>query len=321
MARHFRAEEREVIAQRLAAGVTQKAIGMELHRPERTIRREIARNSIGGVYCAVQAQKLSEQRRRRGRAKCRKTAQPEVVDYIIEGLRKFWSPDQIAGRSRLDFPDQPQRWISRQSIYNWLEKYDHRRSLQKCLRRHWRVRRPRKPPPQPPPQALAERPAIVDQRGRDGDWEGDTIVGPGLAALISLVERRSGFLALMPTPRRRARPVRLAITGRLSHYPAELRQSLTLDNGPEFSEEEELEHALGLRVYHTQPHCPWQRGCIENLNGLIRQYCPKGTNFHDLSRYRIAQIEHSLNERPRKRLNYQTPSEIFRQKCQRTIQT
>ena len=321
MAPQLKAEEREVIAQRLAAGVTRKAIGAELHRSERTIRREIKANSIAGIYCAVQAQKLSEQRRRLGRAKCRKTAQPEVVHYLITGLRKFWSPDQIAGRSRVDFPDQPKRWVSRQLVYNWLEDYDHRQPLQKKLRRRWRVRRPRKPRLQVPTQALADRPAIVDQRGRDGDWEGDTIVGPGLAALISLVERRSGYLALLPTPRRCARPVRRAITGRLSHYPPEQRRSLTLDNGPEFTEEEELERALGLRVYHTQPHCPWQRGCIENLNGLIRQYCPKGTNFHDLSRYRIAQIEHSLNDRPRKRLHYQTPNEIFHQQCQRTIQT
>lgn len=107
----------------------------------------------------------------------------------------------------------------------------------------------------------------------------------------------------------------------MTQLPPALRQSLTLDNGPEFGQPELLEKAVGVTVYKTEPHSPWQRGCIENLNGLIRQYFPKGTRFDDLTRYQISQVERSLNHRPRKRLNYQTPSEVFLQQCQRAIQT
>lgn len=321
MATHLKAEERAVLAQRMAAGVSKAAICRELHRDRRTIDRELARNSIGGIYCPVQAQKLAVQRRRRGRAKCRKLTCRTNLAYVLKRLRRRWSPDQIAGRSRRDFPHERRRQFSRQLIYNWLKSYDHRRPLLAFLRRGGQKRRQRRPPLQASQQAVANRPEIVNTRGRDGDWEGDTLVGPGSAVLVSMVERRSGFLVLLPAPARKARPVRQALCGRLTQFPAAMRQSATFDNGPEFLETAALESALGLAVYYTRPRCPWQRGSIENLNGLIRQYACKGTRFNQLSRYAVAQIERSLNDRPRKRLGYQTPSEFFQQQCQRAIQT
>lgn len=321
MATQLKAEDRGVIAQRNAAGVSDAMIARELHRHPRTIAREIARNSIAGVYCPAQAQKLTERRRSAGRAKCRKMSRPENVQYVQDRLRQYWSPDQIAGRSRRDFPADSRRQLSRQLIYGWLSQYDHRQPLEKCLRRHHRARRRPVKPREQPANAVANRPDVVNHRSRYGDWEGDTIVGPGSAALVSLVERRSGFLALLPASQRRAIPVRQAICGRLTQLPPEMRRSLTLDNGSEFSDAKMLENAVGLDVYRTKPHSPWQRGSIENLNGLIRQYFPKRTRFQDQSRYRVAQVEQSLNRRPRKRLNYQTPSEIFLEQCQRAIQT
>jgi len=321
MAIQLIAEERGVIAQRLAAGFSKEAIAAELHRHPRTISREIKRNSIADIYCPVQAQKLTEKRRRDGRQRCRKMANPENVKYVKEWLEERWSPEQIAGRSRREFPQDRRRQLSRQLIYNWLDAYDHQRPLRAFLRRHRRTRRRHTVPPHQSTQALKNRPLIVDERGRDGDWEGDTLVGPGSTALLSMVERRSGYLVLLPVAQRRALPVRQACCGRMTQLPPALRQSLTLDNGPEFGQPELLEKAVGVTVYKTEPHSPWQRGCIENLNGLIRQYFPKGTRFDDLTRYQITQVERSLNHRPRKRLNYQTPSEVFLQQCQRAIQT
>ena len=321
MAIQLIAEERGVIAQRFAAGVSKKAIAAELHRHPRTIGREVKRNSIAGIYCPVQAQKLTEKRRHDGRQRCRKMADPENVKYVKEGLEQRWSPEQIAGRSRREFPQDRRRQLSRQLIYNWLDAYDHQRPLRVFLRRHRRTRRRHTVPSHQSTQALKNRPQIVNERGRDGDWEGDTLVGPSSAVLLSVVERRSGFLMLLPIAQRRALPVRQACCGRMTQLPPALRQSLTLDNGPEFGEPELLEKAVGVTVYKTEPHSPWQRGCIENLNGLIRQYFPKGTRFDDLTRYQISQVERSLNHRPRKRLNYQTPSEVFLQQCQRAIHT
>lgn len=321
MATQLKADDRGVIAQRHWAGVSDQAIAVELHRHPRTIAREIARNSIAGIYCPVQAQKLTELRRCAGRKKCRKMELPENIAYVQDRLRQYWSPDQIAGRSRRDFPDEKRRQLSRQVIYDWLRQYDHRQPLEKCLRRHHRGRGRQLKPREQPANAVANRPEVVNQRSRYGDWEGDTIVGPGSAALVSLVERRSGFLALLPASQRRAIPIRQAICGRLTQLPPEMRRSLTLDNGSEFSDAETLENAVGLDVYRTKPHSPWQRGSIENLNGLIRQYFPKRTRFQDQSRYRVARVEQALNRRPRKRLNYQTPSEVFLQQCQQAIQT
>ena len=320
MAPHLKAEERAVLAQRVSAGVSKAAIAGELHRDRRTIDRELRRNSIAGIYCPVQAQKLSVRRRCQGRAKCRKMARPENLAYVQEGLRAYWSPEQIAGRSRRDFPQDRQRQLSRQLVYNWLKSNEHRQPLLAFLRRGGKRRR-RRPQPHAGPQAVANRPEIVNTRGRDGDWEGDTIIGPGSAVLANMTERRSGFLVLLPVATRKAQAVRQALCGRLTQFPAAMRLTATFDNGREFLETKALESALGLKVFYTRPGSPWQRGSIENLNGLIRQFFPKGTNFRQESRYRVAQIEQLLNNRPRKRLNYQTPSENFQQQCQRAIQT
>lgn len=259
MSYQLKLDHRTYIAQRLAAGVSQEAIAAELHHHPRSVGREIVRNSWEGIYCPVQAQKLNDQRRREGRKPCRKMADPENVKYVKEHLEERWSPDQIAGRSKLDFPQNRRRQVSRQLVYNWLKGYDHQKPLREFLRRHRRGWRRRKPAPHESTHTLKNRPQIVNERGRDGDWEGDRLIGPGPAALLSMVERRSGFLSLLKIDQRCAEPVRQACTGRLTQLPPALRQSITLDNGPEFAQPELLEKSAGLTVYKTQPHSPWQR--------------------------------------------------------------
>lgn len=322
MAPHLKFEEREVLSQMAAAGATRKAIAERLGRDVSTIGRELRRNGLKDMYSAVHAQQLATKRRATGRAKSRKLCRAENLQYVQERLRKCWSPDQIAGRSKLDFPDQPRRKLSRQTIYTWLQRDDHRRRWIVFLRHYKRKRRPAKPAGRID-RALAKRPAIINDRQRCGDWEGDTIIGSGPhgGVLVSLVDRLSGYLALLPLANRKADKVQRSICGRLQQLPAELRHSLTLDNGSEFADYEALEQALGLAVFFTDPHSPWQRGTNENTNGLIRQYFPKGTRLSDASRYKVAKAEKLLNDRPRKRHSYQTPSEIFSQACCRAIQT
>jgi len=320
--RHLRAEEREVISQMLAAGASKKAIGEAVGRHRTTISRELRRNGAGEFYFAVDAQQVAERRRRAARAKSRKLNRPENLAYVQERLRQCWSPDQIAGRSRRDFPENPERTLSRQTIYTWLAHDDHRRRWKVYLR-HYRRKRRRPKSAGRVDRALAKRPAIVNERGRYGDWEGDTIVGKGNhgGALVSLVDRKSGYLALLPVASKHATRVRRAICGRLQQLPPELRRTMTLDNGCEFAEYTLLESTLEMEVFFTDPHAPWQRGTGENTNGLARQFFPKGTDFNQVSRYKVARAENLLNERPRKRLHYQTPNEVFLQQRCRALQT
>jgi IS30 family transposase len=323
MAYHqFRAEEREVISQMIAAGKSPAAVARFLHRHPTSVRRELRRNGFKGLYCAVHAQQLSGRRRREGRAKCRKLARPENREYVEQRLRKCWSPEQIAERSKREFPTDPRRKLSRQTIYTWLAHDDHRRRWIVYLR-HYKRRRRHARAAGRTDRALQKRPAIVNERGRYGDWEGDTIVGSGRhgGALISVVERKSGYLVLLPVAGRKAEPVRRSICGRMGQMPCALLQSMTVDNGSEFAEYAAIENALGLQVFFTDPHAPWQRGTNENTNGLVRQFFPKGTNLALASRYKVAKVEQLLNDRPRKRLNFQTPSEILDTERYRAVQT
>ena len=319
---HLRAEEREVISRMFAEGKSNEAIGAELKRDPSTISRELRRNGLRGMYFAVDAQQLADKRRCEARAKSRKLNRSENLEYVQRRLRQCWSPDQIAGRSRVDFPENPERTFSHQTIYTWLARDDHRRRWVVYLR-HYRRKRRRPKPTGRANRALEKRPAIVNERGRYGDWEGDTIVGAGRhgGALVSLVERKSGYLALLPVPSKHATNVRRAMCGRLQQLPSELRQTITLDNGSEFAEYALLESALDIDVFFTDPHAPWQRGTDENTNGLARQFFPKGTNFNQVSRYKVARAENLLNHRPRKRLNYQTPSEVLTEQRHRAFQT
>jgi IS30 family transposase len=306
----------------LAAGKSPEAIAKVLHRDPTSVRRELRRNGFKGLYCAVHAQQLAERRRVEARAKSRKLARPENLEYVLQRLRKCWSPEQIAGRSQRDFAADSRRKLSRQTIYTWLANDDHRRRWIVFLRQYKRRRRHARALGRTD-RALEKRPAIVNERGRFGDWEGDTIVGSGRhgGALISLVERKSGYLALLPVTSRKAALVRRSICGRLTQLPGELRQSLTFDNGSEFAEYAEIEKALALDVFFTDPHAPWQRGTNENTNGLVRQFFPKGTNLALASRYKVAKAEQLLNDRPRKRLNFQTPSEVLNAERCRALQT
>jgi len=320
--RQLTIEEREVISQMLYAGCRRTEIAARLGRDVETIRREIARNSVNGQYSAAAAQRLADQRRRRARAASYKMNNPLIAKYVKEGLRLFWSPDQIAGRMRMDFPENSRQRISAQSIYAWLARDDHRRAWLKFLRHYrWRKRRPNKRAGSS--SALVNRPEIVNRRERFGDWEGDTIVGPrrGGGALVSLVERLSGYLALAKVPDLRSHTVNRAIAASLEALPRQLRLTMTFDNGPEFRRPDELSRWLGLAIYFADPYCSWQRGTCENTNGLTRQFFPKGTNFRGIRHTEVAHTQTLLNERPRKRLGYQTPKEILLNQLTAALQT
>jgi IS30 family transposase len=160
--------------------------------------------------------------------------------------------------------------------------------------------------------SIEGRPKVVDDRARFGDREGDTLVSSGRrGGLASLVERKSGYAMLARVDDLRSATVREAAQGRLSPLPELLRRTMTFDNGKEFAEHRTLAAATGMSIYFARPYCAWQRGTNESTSGLVRQYLPKGTNFHDVTHRVVAEIESSLDDRPRKRLNYRTPREVL----------
>jgi IS30 family transposase len=296
------------------AGASQAEIAADLGRARSTVGRELQRNALAGEYSAVVAQGLAQERRCR-RPLVRKMDRPPVAEFVRQGLARCWSPDQIAGRSKAAFPRDRQRWISHQTIYGWIRSLpgEERRHFASFLRRAGRRRGPEDGRGRLPRQvSIVGRPKVVDRRQRYGDWEGDTLVGARHSgAVVTLVERKSGYLLTAPSCDRKARRVARKIASRLEPLPPRLRRTATFDNGKEFAEHEHLAHRLGLNVYFAQPYCSWQRGTNEHTNGLLRQFLPKGTDLRSVSWQELEHYTRLINDRPRKRLDYRTPAEVF----------
>jgi transposase, IS30 family len=276
-------------------------------RHRSTIYRELNRNAGPRGYGPRKAQCLAEKRRMASR-RPHQMDDPGVHQYVQERLKHYWSPDQIAGRVRRDFPRAPSRWLSDQTIYDWIRR--HRPGWRKLLRRGGRP--PEKRGKLTDVVRIGGRPEVINRRNRYGDWEGDTLVGKGRrSALVSLVERKNGYLRIGRCDSMKSNVTMRVVKARVKDLPPALRRSMTFDNGKEFAEHSQLTRRLRLDVYFADPYASWQRGTNENTNGLLRQYFPKGTDFTRISHDEVARVEQSLNERPRKRLGYRTPTEIL----------
>lgn len=312
MASHFTFQERQVLYRLNQANRPKAEIAAVLGRDRSTIYRELSRNMGGRGYRPKQAQRKADQRR----LACRrepKMNDPELKKYVTRRLKKKWSPDQIAGRAPKEFSRHPRRCLSHQTIYNWLaaEAPD--------LRVHLRRGRRRSQPETRGRIAncvgIEGRPKSVDAKRRYGDWEGDTVVSPGRrSGLVTMVERKSQYLRVRKTMSLKSPPTMRTACRGLRDLPEQLRRTMTLDNGKEFAQHHLLADRLGLDVYFAKPYASWQRGLNENTNGLLRQFFPKGTDFARISHRQVARAERLLNERPRKSLGYQTPSEVFAKK-------
>ena len=312
MAGHVTLEEREVLAQRRAAGASMRMIAMELDRNPSTISHELRRNRSGNCYFPSKAQEEAAQRRR-DRRLVRKMDQPEVNRMVRKHLKEYWSPDQIAGRSKLLFANNRKCQISRQSIYTWIHAQTLRgKKWTRYLRRYGKTRRGRENRGKlADTTPIAGRPKIAERRGRLGDWEGDTVHGSTRGGLLTLVDRKSRFLLMGQIDDLTAATVLDVAIDALHRVPRHARKTATFDNGKEFARHEELSRRTGLAVYFARPYSAWQRGTNENTNGLIRQFYPKGTDLVRQARSRISQVQDLLNHRPRRCLGYRTPHEAF----------
>jgi IS30 family transposase len=322
-------EDREEIAIGIAAGETDAQIARRIERSPATISRELARNCprypdgrlYRSRYRAHSAQRKAEERARR----------PKVAKLVIhQRLREFvqdkleceehWSPEQIAARLPIEFPDDEEMRICHETIYQAIYVQGRgglRRELARCLRTGRAIRKPRRRTAERRGRIkdmvlISERPAEIEDRAVPGHWEGDLLVGKDNGSAIgTLVERTTRFTLLLHLDDQTAATVRDAIEAAITTLPTALRRSLTWDQGRELAAHIELRLATDLEVYFCDPHSPWQRGTNENTNGLLRQYFPKGTDLSAHSRERLAEVAAGLNGRPRKTLGWRTPFEAF----------
>ncbi len=371
--RYLSFSEREEIALLRAGGAGVREVARGLGRSPSTISRELRRNastrSHSVAYRATTAQWHAERRASRPKVATlaandalRRYVQDRLAGAIARpdsapvtgpevrwigrrhGRRKdrrwasSWSPEQIANRLPLDFPDDPSMRISHETIYQSLYVQGRgalRRELTACLRTGRALRMPRARTRGRgkgfvrPEIMISERPAEAEDRAVPGHWEGDLILGLGSSAIGTLVERTTRYVMLLHLPRMSghgeqvrvkngpalaghgAEAVRDAIAASILTLPEQLRRSLTWDQGAEMAEHAQLRIDTGIEIYFCDPHSPWQRGSNENTNGLLRQYFPRGT---DLSRHgpdELAAVALALNSRPRKTLGWHTPAEAL----------
>lgn len=312
--------EREEISRGLRAGESLRAIAARLARAPSTLSREVALNGGRLAYRAWRAERTADRRARRPRP--RKLARHRALRRAVEAmLAARWSPEQISARLRHDHPDAPEMWVSHETIYQSLfvqGRGELRRELAACLRtgRAARLARGRdrglrgRIPDMVP---ISERPPEVEDRAVPGHWEGDLIIGRnGKSAIGTLVERRTRYVLLVALPDgRTAEAVSRGIAAAIVTLPAQLRRSLTWDQGKEMSGHVRFSVETGVAVYFADPHSPWQRGSNENTNGLLRQYFPKGTDLSLHDQAALDAVAAELNGRPRQTLGWLTPSEAF----------
>jgi IS30 family transposase len=311
MARHLTSQERDRIAQLQHQGADQQEIAAALGRDPSTISRELQRNRSGGDYHAAQAEQIAK-RRRAERPLMRKWDDPELGGEIRRGLAQQWAPEQIAGRLRQQHPDDPRRRVSAQTIYTAIARSEDGRHFEALLRRRGKRPYRRKKAETSGAARIDQRPEVIEQRLRLGDFEGDTVLGPpGTGGLATLVDRKSRYTIIVKIQSKDADHVHEKLKQRLRELDAERRRSITFDNGTEFARCHRLEKHLGMQLYFADPGCPYQRGTNENTNGLIRQYFPKGTKFQEVSHAEVRHVENLLNDRPRACLGFRTPSEVF----------
>lgn len=331
---HLNMTTRQHIATLNSQGLSARSIGRRLEIHHSTVSRELRRGGCAaapGGYDPVAAQRLGQSRRERAAASRRKLgADLESPRWrtVRSLLKTNWSPQQIAGRLRRmveAHPDKPEHralCVSHETIYcaiYALPRGTLRSELVALLRKSHKTRMPRARGDKrsnaiKDMTPIALRPPEVAARTVPGHWEGDLIKGAmNRSAVGTLVERKSRYLMLVDLPGSDAQSVLEGFTRRMKSLPESMRSTLTYDQGREMAQHKALAQRLKIEVFFCDAHSPWQRGSNENANGLIREYLPKGMDLSTVSRQQLTAIEHALNHRPRKILDFQTPHEVFSQ--------
>lgn len=315
--KHISIEERDRIAEMKSLGYKVTEIAKALGRSKSTLSRELRRNATPAykVYLSHRAHERAVTRKQEAGSRPRLKSE-QVVSYVRSKLEEGLSPELIAGRMGLEHSKFS---ISHEAIYQYIyhPKTEGRAELIGCLVRGHRKRkakgigRKERKTKIPNRIAIEARPKSVETRYHFGHWEGDSIVSrKSLPVLNSLVERKSRYLLLTKLERKMAELTADAVIQRLQKFPKKATRSLTMDNGTENAQHEAITEAIGIQCYFARPYASWQRGTNESVNGLVRRYFPKGTDFSKITDEQVAKVESLINNRPRKCLGYKTPLEV-----------
>ena len=312
---HLTVDERDQISVLKAEGLSLRGIARELCRHHSTISRELDRNAPPvhkWYYLSHKAHDRSV--KRKSQAHQRGRLKNELIrQYVETGLSPGWTPEQISGRLPIDHPGQT---ISHEAIYQFI--YKERCDLIAQLPKHHRKRfkrghsRKHRNSHIPNRVSIEERPKFIDKRKQAGHWERDSLISRASKVCLDVkIERKSRYTILDKLKRKTADAVWLTLVANLKPFPKHLRRSLTYDNGSENAHHEKINEALGTKSYFCHPYASWEKGTVEYHNGLIRRFFPKKTDFSKVSIDQVKAVEFLLNNRPRKCLNYQTPTEVI----------
>jgi IS30 family transposase len=312
--------EREEISRGLAGGEALRAIARRLGRSPSTISREVAGNGGRRRYRACRADAAAVKRMRRPK-RSKLAVCPRLRSAVEAKLELRWSPQQISGWLVEEFPSDPEMRVSHETIYLSLFVQSRgalRKELTRYLRSGHTTRRPKGHSVMNGQGQLRgtlnirERPAEAEDRAVPGHWEGDLLMGKGMRAIATLVERKTRFVMLIALPNGHAADVVAdALSKKIVELPDQLRRSLTWDQGKEMASHARFTDKTGVPVYFCDPRSPWQRGSNENTNGLLRQYFPKRTEISHYTQAELDDVAAELNGRPRQTLSFKTPSQAL----------
>lgn len=310
--------ERVVIETLLQENNTKSYIAIKLNRSRSTITREV--NKWGGDYSATLAHWCAKEDYLNKRNKDKINTYNSLKIFVYRGLLNGWSPDQISGKLKLDYPNDPIMSISYEAIYTHIYAHPQARlnrkliallPYQKTRRRRANVKSKRgvKIKDQ---TSIDDRPKHIEKRKEIGHWEGDLVIGKGQQSAIgTLVERKARYTFIVKLDNRKSATVRKGFAKEFNQINNLFTKSLTYDNGMEMAEHKQFSNHTGMPVYFAHPYSSWERGTNENTNGLIRRFFPKGTDFNSVTEKQLKIVQEKLNNRPRKVLGYKTPTQVF----------
>ena len=310
-------EEREDISRGVASGSSIRAIASGLGRAASTVSREVTRHGGRSAYRALDADKQAWKSALRAK-RCLLSGNRKLREAVADKLVLDWSPEQISGWLKTQYPDDKSMRVSHETIYRSLfiqargvlkqELMEHLRSKRRMRRSLHATGSGQSRGQIVDAVSIRERPAEAEDRAVPGHWEGDLLSGAKNSYIATLVERHSRFAMLVKVPGKNTEAVVRALSRHVRQLPASLRRSLTWDRGLEMASHKEFTLATDVKVYFCDPQSPWQRGTNENTNLLLRQYFPRGTDLGSISQAQLDQVALRLNQRPRKTLGFQTPA-------------
>ncbi|MGZ3634358.1 MAG: IS30 family transposase [Parachlamydiaceae bacterium] len=307
----------------LEMGLSKSKIAEKLGKHRSAIYRELERNKEENKYLPIVANQKADKRRKESR-KSKLETDAALHEYILRGLKKEWSPEQISGRMKFK---KKGYYACTETIYQYIYRSNNK-ELYHCLaykkpKRYRRYGRKKQPCRYGKIRLITQRPVTITTRKRFGHWEGDTIAFSGTKekAVTTLVERKSRMVYLLKNNRKHSRGVMEKIKGKFENLPKKMCQTMTFDQGTEFADYRYLEQQIKCKIYYCETHSPWQKGSNENMNGRLRRYLPRTIDIAQITQQELDQLAEKMNRLPRKCLGFKTPKELFIQQFKNDCRT